>query len=68
MTEKGPKTLIKSCRTPHTEKGRKCNFSWLRAIHGTFIAMGLKIHSILFENLRLVTLESGERSIAFCSV
>ena len=28
MTEKAPKTLIKSFRTPHTDQQRKCNGSF----------------------------------------
>ena len=46
MTEKGPKTLIKSKRPPHTDQYRKCNCSRVRNIHCTGIAMGLKIFRI----------------------
>ena len=30
MSDKGPKSLIKSSKTPRTEQPRKCNFSWVK--------------------------------------
>ena len=46
MTEKWPKTLIKSQRTLRTDQQGKCNSSLVRGMHCQCIDLGLKIDSI----------------------